>query len=493
MKNTWLTCLLSVLALNSIAFAEDRALDVWLSWQTGQSTQGMLKNVLPTGAVIASPSTSPDYRYHWIRDAALTMDTVRELRIREADGSAEQSRMLTLLWSYAEFSRRNQLTTNPSGPADGLGLGEPKFNLDGSAYGAPWGRPQNDGPALRASTLIRLAHQLLDQGREAEVRERLYNPHQRWSTVIKTDLEFVSHHWRDPSFDLWEEVRGAHFYTRLVQRRALLEGAGLAERLGDGSAARWYRSQARALETEISRHWDSHRQQINATLDRVEGIDYKSSGLDVAVVLGVLHAASRGLPGDSAGDSFFEASDPRVLATVSKIDEAFRRIYPINSRITDSEGLPLGTAIGRYPEDQYSGEANSSQGNPWFLATAALAEHSYRTADELERDRKVTVTAASARFYNRLPALMLLGGVRAGDRLREGRDARFSALVHGLMERGDAYLRRVKYHADSSGELSEQFNRDNGFMQSAEALTWSHAGLLTAAWARRPDLLQGTH
>lgn len=492
MKNIWLTCMFSVFALSQIATAEDRALDVWLGWQSGQSRAGMLKNVLPTGAVIASPSTSPDYRFHWVRDGAITMDTIRELRGRSSD-AIEQARLLQLLWSYAEFSRRNQLTPNPSGPADGLGMGEPKFNLDGSAYNEPWGRPQNDGPALRASTLIRLAHELIDQGREAEVRERLYNPHQKWSTVIKSDLEFVSHHWRDSSFDLWEEVRGAHFYTRLVQRRALLEGAGLAERLGDEPAARWYRSQASLLESALSRHWDTHRQQIDATRDRDEGINYKSSGLDVAVILGVLHATPRGLSGDSSEDLFFQASDPRVLATVQKIEEAFRTIYPINSRPTDPEGLPMGTAIGRYPEDRYSGESTSSQGNPWFLATAALAEHSYRTASELKRARLLTITATSARFYNRLPAVMLLGGVRASDKLRMGRDPRFTAIIRGLQERGDALLRRIKYHGDPSGELSEQFNRDNGYMQSARALTWSHAGLLTAVWARFAGQSVGTH
>src|SRR5688500_16671266 len=30
-------------------------------------------------------------------------------------------------------------------------LGEPKFQADGSAFNDPWGRPQNDGPAIRAT------------------------------------------------------------------------------------------------------------------------------------------------------------------------------------------------------------------------------------------------------------------------------------------------------------------------------------------------------
>jgi glucoamylase len=36
---------------------------------------------------------------------------------------------------------------NPSGGFnDGAGLGEPKFNVDETAFTGPWGRPQRDGP-----------------------------------------------------------------------------------------------------------------------------------------------------------------------------------------------------------------------------------------------------------------------------------------------------------------------------------------------------------
>jgi glucoamylase len=463
MKINRLICWLAAFALAPAAFA-DESLDSWLVTQTERSTQGMLANITPWGAVIASPSSEPDYRYHWIRDGALTMGTVQGLR----EGTD------ALVWNYAEFSRRNQLTSNASGGADGLGLGEPKFNLDGTAYLRDWGRPQNDGPALRASTLIRFAHRLLDQGQFAEVRARLYDPKLPGGRVIKADLEFVSHHWRDPSFDLWEEVRGTHFYTRLVQRRALLDGAGLAERLGDPGAANWYRQQARLLEGEITRHWDSKHEQIRATLDGSS--DAKPSGLDVAVVLGALHALS-------GGDSFFSVTDPRVLITAQKIEDAFKREYAINRRALDGEGLDMGTAIGRYPEDRYDGHSTTGRGNPWFLATAAFAELYYKTATRIEADGGVKITSLSARSFNRLAELSRLGGVRSGERLR-GRDPRFAALLKGLREKGDAYLRRVRYHAPADGSLSEQFNRDNGYMQSADELTWSHAGLLTAAWAR---------
>eukprot|EP00954_Amorphochlora_amoebiformis_P026471 1379473-Amorphochlora_amoeboformis.AAC.1 len=106
--------------------------------------------------------------------------------------------------------------------------GEPKFFMDGRVYNGPWGRPQNDGPALRAIALINYANQLIAKGRMQEVKDTLYSTDLNkpvWSQDsgfgagrmgeiqrrficfhgIKFDLEYVAHQWQQTSFDLWEE------------------------------------------------------------------------------------------------------------------------------------------------------------------------------------------------------------------------------------------------------------------------------------------------
>src|SRR5262249_1935246 len=132
---------------------------------------------------------------------------------------------------FTDFTIKLQATPNLSG-----GVGEPKFNLDGSAYNDPWGRPQNDGPAIRAFALTKYVDYLRSKGSTNDLT-RYYNPDLARPSPIKTDLEYVSHHWADTSFEIWEEVKGNHFYTRLVQRKALLDGAKLAEELNDSGAA----------------------------------------------------------------------------------------------------------------------------------------------------------------------------------------------------------------------------------------------------------------
>jgi hypothetical protein len=76
--------------------------------------------------------------------------------------------------------------------------------------------------------------------------------------VIKADLDFVASNWESSGFDLWEEVNGMHFYTRLVphilrvalmemQYRALYDGAVFASSLGDSVGAAEYSSQAQQI------------------------------------------------------------------------------------------------------------------------------------------------------------------------------------------------------------------------------------------------------
>ncbi|MFM8270452.1 MAG: glycoside hydrolase family 15 protein, partial [Pseudomonadota bacterium] len=123
-------------------------LEKWIPQQEQIAFRNLLRNISPAGTakgvVVASPSRQdPDYWYHWIRDAALVMDVIVDA-YAQTSLPDQKAYFLDLLWNYVEFSRLNQMTPTPSG-----GPGEPKFNVDGTAFVGPWGRPQNDGPALR--------------------------------------------------------------------------------------------------------------------------------------------------------------------------------------------------------------------------------------------------------------------------------------------------------------------------------------------------------
>ena len=404
----------------------------WLASEASLSLQKVVENISPPdgrpGAVIAAPSRhSPNYYFHWVRDAGIVMDSVVKEYVLATDLNTKRVLRRKLI-EYLQFSLHIQNVPAPTG------LGEPKFHVDGSAFTGPWGRPQNDGPALRAMSFIHWAKILIEEGEVDLVRELFYDSKLPSKSVIKRDLEFVSHRWQEPSFDLWEEVRGDHFYTRMVQRRALVEGAELARMLNDTAAAGWYLQQAKLIETDLMNFWDESRGYFIATRNPVEGLDYKHSQLDTAVILGLLHG--------SMSDGFLPFTDRRVQATLEKLSIAFSKTYAINQKA----GIP-GVAIGRYPEDRYGG-ANFDGGNPWPLCTLALAEAYYRATSETLRT----------------------GGVKT-------RAAKWLA-------QGDLFVERVRFHANADGSLSEQMDRNTGYMTSVPDLTWNYAAVLSTYWER---------
>lgn len=411
----------------------------WLAFQTEVSEQKLLEALsypeTARGVVIASPSKErPDYFFHWIRDAGLTMDVVVEL-YKKSKSDSERAYLSQKMQDYVNFSLANQ-------KSDALtGLGEPKFYVDGTPYGLPWGRPQNDGPALRAITLIKWAHIKLAEGDGEYVKNVLYDGKYPSSSAIKTDLEFVANRWKDSSFDLWEEVLADHFYTRMVQRASLLQGASLAQKLGDFGASDWYLRQARKIEASL-KAFTSEKTFIPVSMNYAGGLDSKRSNIDIAVILGLLH-------GDNH-DGFLKWNDPMVMKTLNTIIDSFANLYPINRVV----GAP-GVAIGRYPEDVYDGDGFQG-GNPWVLTTLAVAEAYYK---------------------------MALFEMQQTPKLKSRK-----VLAQNLVDLGDRYFQRVQIHANPNGSLAEQISRFNGYMTSARDLTWSYASVLTAQSAREKAL-----
>lgn len=412
-----------------------------------------LDGVTP-GGVPASPSRSqPDYFYHWVRDGALVMNVYVDTFERSTDPVARQDAYARLT-HWASFEHGLQNTPNPSG-----GSGEPKFNLDGTAFDRPWGRPQNDGPALRALVMARFAQALLAEGRDDLVKQVFYRAELPATSVIKNDLEFVASRWREASYDLWEEVRGRHLYTRLVQRAALLSGARLAVLMDDAPAAAHYRSEAAIIERELADHRNPTKGYLEVTLNRVEGWDHKKSGLDVAVVLGALHANGEG--------SGFDVDDEWVLATAEELRNLFVNMYAINRGASS----PM---IGRYPEDRYDGIVFTG-GHAWYLTTHAFAELDCKLSEKLRSAGTLVVTERSAGFYSRALGRTL----RAGTTLQNG-DPDFATLLDALKRQGLSYLERSRSFASGEGSFAEQVDTNSGAPRGAPDLSWSYASFLSA-------------
>jgi glucoamylase len=442
-----------------------------LDQQFQKSIYFLLKNISPAdgvrGSIIAAPSRSnPDYYYHWVRDAALVTESLLNLYVDPRyNNSPLKAQIRSFLVDHMKFNSKIQISGHSAN-----GLGEPKFWVSGLPFLGPWGRPQNDGPALRSINHVRILDIVLrEKWPEAgQLVPFLYAATIPADSLIKRDTEFVAHHWREANFDIWEEVHGMHFYTLLAQRKSMLFGASVANAFKDQGAAQFYLTQANQISNSLESFWNQGRGFIEATKFVQRGSNKMQ--LDSAVLLGVLHAEIEG--------NLFSVNDPRVLATFIGLKNSFNSIYTINNNSA------YGTAIGRYPEDTYDGYVTNSRGNPWILTTAAGAEYLYRLMMSYLKTKQIQIN-----YYNR----GYFAEVSGDSQLKPGQvltpaDRTYSLIIKGLFVEADSFLSRVLYHRNPDGSLSEQINRETGYMQGAPNLTWSHASFITAK-LRRDDAI----
>ncbi|KAM0790789.1 hypothetical protein ACM66B_004637 [Microbotryomycetes sp. NB124-2] len=471
---------LNDVVLGSMSDPRDMPLSIFIDKQERTSWHRLLDNIHPPetdpGCIVASPSRQePNYFFQWTRDSALVMHTL-------VDQFKKTGHFRDKVDEYVQESQKLQHLDTVLGGFHEQGLGDVKYNVDGTPFTDSWCRPQPDGPALRAITMISFARHLLETGSDEDkqfVRDVLYDGRLPTESVIKGDLEYVAHHWFEPGCDLWEEVRGQHFYTQMAVHRALEDGASLAMALGDHGAAVFYAAVAGKVSKTINEFWSEERGRIRVTLNHTQGsadhanpdqlVDTtygKKSELDTAVLLAVLHSG-RGTTWEI---------DNRVFATLDKIVKVFLPLYPINRGRT----VP---ALGRYDSDQYDG-IGLSEGHPWYLCTLSAAELLYRSSRALSRLRSnFTIRPCAREWYGRFVDLPQHDKVEL-----EPDSAELRKIVRGQRWMADQFVEVVQHHVRVNGSMNEQFHRTTGEGRGARDLTWSYAAFITAAQARRGEV-----
>ncbi|KAI5795670.1 Six-hairpin glycosidase-like protein [Geopyxis carbonaria] len=448
-----------------------KSFEEWIQEQRALSFGYLLDNVAPNGTntkdaiagtVIASPSRDkPDYYYQWVRDSAITIGNVVDEFQRTKDLTLKAA-----IDSYANLQGVLQNTFNPSGGYTTGGLGEPKFLVDGAPFTDHWGRPQRDGPPLRALTLMKYIRglnethpKLLDKG----WLRKMYDGKMPTQSVIKADLEYVARSWDLPGFDLWEEINDKHFFTAIVQHRALVEGRDFAAALGDTAAADWYETQQNALkETLLKKFWNEKKGHIMSMLNTPE-----RGGLDAAILLGSLHGGQIDV---------FPAWSDSILASLHKLVADMATRHPVNSLESPASpgGEPIGVGIGRYPEDVYDG-VGFTMGNPWFLCTSTVSSVLYKAISHFVLQGYFDINDTNICFFNSLHP----SGSAVPGHYTNG-TPEFMAYLKAMFQYADRFLAVIRQHATNDGRLSEQFHSEDGSQQGARDLTWSYGSFIGA-------------
>lgn len=429
------------------------SLDAWIDREYRYAASAMLNSISPVdlvkmragfgqtlrarrGAVVASPvlasyDPDPDYFFHWYRDSAVVVDALRLL----FEGGSIGPEALTHVGDFVRFSRALQtldgrlLVAAPAwrksvapdfvkflrddgdlASVHGAAVwADTRVNPDGTLDISSWNRPQHDGPPLTALALLRWSRHLPP---DADLR-----------ALVRAQLDFTLEHWQRPSFDIWEEEKGQHYYTLRVAAAALREGAGWLEAQGEGEAAARCRKDALAILHALDGFWLADEGHYRSRI-LTSGLR-STKELDIAVILSAIHAGD-----DSDRHS---VHDPRMHATLARLDALFDTAYAINRERPPHRG----PAMGRYAGDVYY------SGGAYYFSSLGAAEFCYRAARGS-------------------------GGVAAS-----------------WLQRGDAYLETVRAFTPPGGELSEQFDRNTGDQTSARHLAWSYAAFISCVGARR--------
>jgi glucoamylase len=340
------------------------------------------------GSVLASPDPGdPDYFFHWLRDSAAVMDAVRLLVRRGEDAEGWKARFN----DFVEYSLGLRAISGPEFLAREAGfrkkvtpgflqyvrpdeeiaavegdraLGEARYNADGTFDFIRWNRPQHDGPAARALTVMRF----LDDGfAEGDTRRRAED-------LIRGDLAYTASHAGAIGYDIWEEEPAQHFYTALVQHAALEHGARFEEAAGHKGRAAILRDAGNGLVALLDSFWSENSGYIHSRLPG-EGVDPEKA-LDFATVLGVIHAGLKSGPHSVQG--------PRVRATFAKLQDLFGVDYALN------RGRGSGLLFGRYRGDRYI------SGGAYYFSTFGAAEYYYRLAAASPSEKSELVAQGDA-------------------------------------------------------------------------------------------------
>ena len=358
------------------------------------------ESTINPGIIIASPSEDPPYKFHWIRDSALVMRIFIDMYKDTKEPKYFQS-----IINYIENESKIQNLNTISG------LGEPKINVDCTPFNGSWGRPQNDGPALRGIIMIKIID--LFKYKYSVLINNLIIP------IILKDLNYIVDNYNKVSFDLWEEYKGWHFYTRIVQLKFLKDCIKNYEYLNKSF--------------DLDNIKDVYSKLLESTKDHLNGESIISSFdedgkiikyEDSANILAFSHI-------DYDKDILETFKLEYVKHTCDELLKYFRNKY---------NDLELNL-IGRYKNDKYY------DGQIWIICSLALAQ----VYTKMYINRNIT--------KDRSPM----------HRAKSNPTSDYFIVSNKILER--------ILSLDSDFILPEQFNPNNNIYYSAKKLTWNYSEL----------------
>ncbi len=274
----------------------------------------------PTGAILAAATTSLpehlggvrnwDYRYCWLRDAALTASALANLN-SHAEGMAYLDWVLGILQTRSDPERLAPLYN-----VTGRHLPPEAEIAELPGYGGS--RPVRVGNAADGQVqldvfgpVVDLVHLLLTRG------EALSAEHWR---LVEAMVLAVSRRWHEPDHGIWEIRKPPrhHVYSKVMCWVTVDRAIAIADQFLDREPAAWVELRDEIAADVLEHGWNEGRGSFTAAYD---GDDLDASVLAV------------GLWG------LLDPTDPRFVSTVDAVERELRD-GPTVYRYLEDDGLP---------------------------------------------------------------------------------------------------------------------------------------------------------
>lgn len=345
----------------------------------------------------------PGYSVYYVRDAALLHHAWLNRLIASSDGTEV---LRALLDDSVRALIRTQHVENPSGNVFTGGLEEVAFDrrLGGiidPALRSILGSPAADGPPSRAGVLIKYAEWLTDPGQNngTWVADVLW-------PAIDLDLQWISLHWNQSSWDLWvPPVWGGSYWTVSLQYRALRSGAHLARKIGRGGSASSFEGRASVILEYLQTFWNEEKGFMSETTVTDVATGGRSGIGAVPLTVSVLNFD----PSLGCDSATFQPCSERALSSLKFLIDAYRKHYPINKDIPNDQPVLLGGFL----EDSFLG------GGAQYFSTFNSAEQLLDAVLTWDLIGELHVTKKTLPFFQRFDRDIEVGAYRHGHKTYE--------------------------------------------------------------------------
>ncbi|KAI9457901.1 Six-hairpin glycosidase-like protein, partial [Russula earlei] len=348
--------------------------------------------------VIPDPEL-PEYTVYWVRDGCRIYHTwLDELTVSGRHDDTELLR--TLLDDSVHALVRTQHVVSLAGNVFTGGLEEAVFDIHLGKLTNPAHRPGSpaaDGPPFRAIVLIKYAEWLL----EPEQNNGTWVADVLWP-AINLDLQWISMHWNESSWDLWwPPVWGGSYWTASLQYRALLAGARLSRSVGRDVPE--YESHAHLVSQTFWNEEEGYMSETTVT-------DVKTGGRSGKGVAPLTVSVLNFDPSLGCDSETFQPCSDRALSSMKVVGDAFRVIFPMSRSLSPSQPNPL---FGFFLEEKVFG------GHPQYFATLHASEQLFDALITWDLIGGLQVTDVSLKFFQQFDPNIEIGTYDKGSDIYE--------------------------------------------------------------------------